>query len=46
MKRRFKAAGKTIDTQSAEHLLFTCGSLMNGLIPEIGKIAAFAKGAP
>ena len=45
VKRRFKAAGKTIDTQSAEHLLFTCGSLMNGLIPEIGKIAAFAKGS-
>ena len=43
--RRFKAAGKTIDTQSAEHLLFTCGSLMNGLIPEIGKIAAYAKGS-
>ena len=42
--RRFKAAGKTIDTQSAEHLLFTCGSLMNGLIPEIGKIAAYARG--
>lgn len=42
--RRFKAAGKSIDTQSAEHLLFTCGSLMNGLIPEIGKIAAYAKG--
>ena len=24
--------------------MFTCGSLMNGLIPEIGKIAAYAKG--
>ena len=42
--RRFKAAGKTIDTQSAEHLLFTCGSLMNTLIPEIGKVAAYARG--
>ena len=45
VRRRFQAAGKTIDTQSAEHLLFTCGSLMNGLIPEIGKIAAYAKGS-
>lgn len=42
--RRFKAAGHTIDAPTAEHLLFTCGSLMNGLIPEIGKIAAYAKG--
>lgn len=42
--RRFKAAGHTIDAATAEHLIFTCGSLMNGLIPEIGKIAAYAKG--
>lgn len=41
--RRFKAAGHTIDAPTAEHLLFTCGCLMNGLIPEIGKIAAYAK---
>lgn len=41
--RRFRAAGHSIDTPTAEHLLFTCGSLMNGLIPEIGKIAAYAK---
>lgn len=43
VSRRFKAAGHTIDAPTAEHLLFTCGSLMNGLIPEIGKIAAYAK---
>ena len=42
--RRFKAAGHTIDVPTAEHLVFTCGSLMNGLIPEIGKIGAYAKG--
>lgn len=41
--RRFKASGHTIDAPTAEHLLFTCGSLMNGLIPEISKIAAYAK---
>ena len=44
VSRRFKAAGHTIDAPTAEHLLFTCGCLMNGLIPEIGKIAAYAKG--
>ena len=41
--RRFRAAGKTIDAQTAEHLLFTCGGLMNTLIPEIEKVAAYAK---
>ena len=44
VSKRFKAAGHTIDAETAEHLIFTCGSLMNGLIPEIGKIAAYAKG--
>ena len=43
VSRRFKAAGHTIDAPAAEHLLFTCGCLMNGLIPEIGKIAAYAQ---
>ena len=42
--RRFKATGHSIDVAAAEHLLFTCGSLMNGLIPEIEKIGAYAKG--
>ncbi len=44
VSRRFKATGHTIDAPTAEYLLFTCGSLMNGLIPEIGKIASYAKG--
>ena len=44
ISRRFKAAGRSIDAETAEHLIFTCGSLMNGLIPEIGKIAAYARG--
>lgn len=43
--RRFKALGKEIDRQAAEHLIFTCGSLMTGLIPEIEKIGAYTKGA-
>ena len=41
--RRFRAAGHTIDAPTAEHLVFTCGALMNGLIPEIEKISAYAR---
>ena len=44
VKRRFAAAGHDIDDATADHLLFTCGSLMTELVPEIGKIAAHAKG--
>lgn len=43
--RRFKALGKEIDRTAAEHLIFTCGSLMTGLIPEIEKIGAYTKGS-
>ena len=43
LKRRFAATGHDIDQTAADHLLFTCGSLMRGLIPEIEKIAAYAK---
>ncbi|MDD3347137.1 DNA polymerase III subunit delta [Oscillibacter sp.] len=42
--RRFRALDKEIDRQTAEYLIFTCGGLMTGLVPEISKIAAFAKG--
>ncbi|WP_295764555.1 DNA polymerase III subunit delta [uncultured Oscillibacter sp.] len=44
ISRRFKALGKEIGRQEAEHLVFTCGGLMTGLVPEIEKIAAYAKG--
>ena len=44
ISRRFKALGKSIDRQTAEYLIFTCGALMTGLVPEIEKIAAYAKG--
>ena len=44
LKRRFNALDKEIDAAAADHLLFTCGSLMTDLLPEIGKIAAYAKG--
>ncbi len=42
--RRFRALGKDIDRQTAQYLIFTCGSLMTGLVPEIAKIAAYARG--
>lgn len=42
--RRFKALDKEISRQNAEYLIFLCGGLMTGLVPEINKIAAYAKG--
>jgi DNA polymerase-3 subunit delta len=42
--RRFKAMDKEIDRQTAEYLVFTCGGLMTGLVPEINKIGTYAKG--
>ncbi|MBR0351871.1 MAG: DNA polymerase III subunit delta [Oscillospiraceae bacterium] len=41
--RRFAAEGKTIDNEAAEQLIFVSGSSMNGLIPEIIKIASAVK---
>ena len=42
--RRFSAAGKSIDLGAAQRLIFVSGDLMSRLIPEIEKIAAYAKG--
>ena len=42
--RRFRALGKDIDRAAAEYLIFTCGDLMTGLVPEIQKIASYARG--
>ena len=44
IRRRFRALGKDIDAPTAEHLIFTCGSLMTGLVPEIEKLGAYARG--
>lgn len=44
VRRRFAAFDKELDDNVIDHLLFTCGSLMDGLVPEINKIAAYAKG--
>lgn len=43
LRRRFAALGHDIDPTTADHLLFTCGTLMTELLPEIEKIAAYAK---
>ena len=42
--RRFAAAGKGIELGAAQRLIFISGDLMSRLIPEIEKIAAYAKG--
>ena len=42
--RRFSAAGKGIELDAAQRLIFISGDLMSRLIPEIEKIAAYAKG--
>ncbi|MDO4810798.1 MAG: DNA polymerase III subunit delta [Eubacteriales bacterium] len=43
LKRRFAAVGHDIDAATADHLLFTCGTLMTDLVSEIEKIGAYAK---
>jgi DNA polymerase-3 subunit delta len=42
--RRFAAAGKSVEPAAAQRLIFISGELMSRLIPEIEKIAAYAKG--
>lgn len=42
--RRFAAAGKRIELDAAQRLIFVSGDLMSRLIPEIEKIAAYASG--
>ena len=41
--RRFAAYGKRIDFEASQRLIFISGDLMNRLIPEIEKIAAYVK---
>ena len=43
--RHFDAHKKTISRDDAAYLLFLCGSLMEELANEIGKIAVYAKGS-
>ena len=44
IRRRFRALGKEIDPALAAELIALCGGLMAGLIGEIEKIGAYAKG--
>ena len=44
VSRRFEAAGKSVDFEAVQRLIFVSGDLMNHLIPEIEKVAAYAKG--
>lgn len=44
ISRRFAAAGKSVDFEAVQRLVFISGDLMNRLIPEIEKVAAYAKG--
>ncbi|SMC47791.1 DNA polymerase III subunit delta [Papillibacter cinnamivorans] len=44
IRRRFKAMDKEIDGKRAEYLIFLCGGLMTGLVSEIEKVGAYAKG--
>ena len=44
ISRRFRALDHDIGSEDAKYLMFLCGDLMNGLISEIGKIGAYAKG--
>ncbi len=43
VRRHFAATGHDIEPETIEHLLFTCGSMMTNLAPEIAKIGAYAK---
>ena len=42
--RRFAAAGKSVELAAAQRLIFISGDLMSRLIPEIEKVASYAKG--
>lgn len=44
ISRRFGAAGKRIEFEAVQRLIFISGSLMDQLIPEIEKIAAYTQG--
>ena len=43
--RHFAAHKKEISREDASYLIFLCGSLMEGLLNEIGKISVYAKGS-
>lgn len=42
IKRRFRALGRYIETETCQYMIFLCGNSMTNLITEIEKAAAFA----
>lgn len=44
IRRRFAALGKDVTPEAVRRLIYTGGELMNGLIPEIEKIASGVRG--
>lgn len=42
--KRFAASDKSVELNAAQRLITVSGDIMSGLIPEINKIAAYAKG--
>lgn len=44
ISRRFAAAGKSVDLEAVQRLIFISGDLMSRLVPEIEKVAAYAQG--
>jgi len=42
--RRFEAVGKQVEMEAAQQIFFFSGGLMNNMIPEIEKIAGYARG--
>ena len=43
LQKRFRALDHQIDLTTADYMLFYCGSMMDNLIGEVNKVAAFAK---
>ena len=43
IRKRFAASGKTIGDEAIQRLIYVSGDLMNSLIPEIEKIAGYAR---
>lgn len=44
IQKHFQARQKRISSEDAAYLIFLCGSLMDALVNEIGKIAVYAQG--
>ena len=43
LQKRFRALDHQIDLTTADYMLFYCGSMMDNLIGEVNKVAAYAK---